>query len=136
MAGKGHNFVLLLVEVSMQAEGERGNVVALDVMLRRLVARDVCSLEEGSHLCFQFIVEVVVLGLVVARAPVVQVAVYAVLNLDMHQRSNNFINVTNPPRAYSRPPPSLSSTNFVQLTPTIPHFLPIPSPPPILYIFS
>lgn len=36
-----------------------------------------------------------------------EVAVDAVLNLDMHERSNNFINVTNPPLKYRGRPPNV-----------------------------
>ena len=38
MTGEGHDFVLLLVVVPMQTERERRDVVALNVMLRWLIA--------------------------------------------------------------------------------------------------
>lgn len=106
--GEGHDLVLLLIEVSVESEGHGGDVVPLYVMFGWFIARDVRALEEGPYLGFEFVVELVVLGLVVARAPVVQVAVDAVLNLDLHERSNNFINVTNPPLKYSKRPPNVS----------------------------
>lgn len=115
----------------MQSEGHCGDIVPLDIMLWGFVTGDVCALEEGPYLGLELVVELVVLGLVVARAPVVQVTVDAVLNLDMHERSNNFINVTNPPSAYSRPPHPRTLTMFSSLM----HHRNITSYPPFSPIF-
>lgn len=49
---EGHDFVLLLIEVSVEAEGYGGDVVSLYVMLGGFIAGDVSPLEEGPYLGF------------------------------------------------------------------------------------
>ena len=94
-----HNLIRTLVQVSVQSQGQIGEIVLLDIMLRGFVLGDGGVSKHGSDLGLELIVELVVLGLIVPGAPVVEMAVYAVFNLDMH-RNDNFIFVTNMQHQY------------------------------------
>lgn len=86
VAREGNDLIDSLIEVPVESEGEIGHVVPLHIMFRRLVPSNGYVSKHGFYLRLQFVVEFVVLGLIVPGAPVVQVAVNAVFNLDMHQK--------------------------------------------------
>ena len=83
----GYNFSLLLVIIAMQAEREWAGVIDLRIIRWWLISVDFYLLwifEEGVDFRFQFIIEFHIFVLVVPGAPIVEVAINAMLNLDMH----------------------------------------------------
>ncbi len=84
MPRKDHFFLTLFVKVVMDLQAGSGSGVPGLVMGRRAIFDDGWMWEKGLGLGFHFVEEVMVLGLVVPGAPVVEVAVDAVLYFDDH----------------------------------------------------
>lgn len=84
MPGKYHIFVSLLVVIAMC--GLRGPIgsVLLVIVMGYLILVDFGMAIDGFDLGLELVVEFVVFGLVVPGAPVVEVAVDAVLNFYEH----------------------------------------------------
>ena len=65
------DFLFVLIKISVKAEIVGGQVGVLDVVIRRLILADGEVLADGPSFSFDPVVELVVLGLVMPRAPVV-----------------------------------------------------------------
>jgi hypothetical protein len=86
VSGEDNFFIFVLIEVVVDLQSDSRAGVPLLEVVGRVVFDDFCIFEGRLDLAFQFVVEFVVFGLVVAGAPVVQVAIHAMLNFYYHLR--------------------------------------------------
>ena len=84
MSWEDNYFLFLLIEESLESKAWGCDIHVSDVMFWGMIFGDGDILADWPSFGFDAVVEFMILGFVVAGAPVMEVAVDAVFNLDMH----------------------------------------------------
>lgn len=89
--GEYYDLLFFLIEVSLKSEPSYGEIGVFDVVFWGLILGDGGISENRPYFSLDAVVELVIFGFIVAWAPVMEVAVDAVLYLDMHGSFNLII---------------------------------------------